>query len=53
MIVTLRQKGRKDLSMAVFTKAALKHLVYTLVKWIEKEMPEWAEIIYSDTTKIY
>ena len=49
--VRLRTDGCADLEMIVYTLDALKHLTYTLICWVETQMPEWAEIMYFGLTK--
>ena len=53
MKVIFNTKGRKRLEIEVFTDMALKHIVGTLIKYCERTMPEWAEIRYEETRKLY
>jgi hypothetical protein len=51
--VILRQKGACDIEVEVFTMEALALVTKRFVEWCEREMPDWAEIIYQFIDKIY
>ena len=53
MIVILRQKNACDIEVEVYTLQALKLVIRKFIDWCEREMPEWAEIIYQFVDKIY
>ena len=44
--VRLSMTGRTDIEMIVYTEAALRHLTFTLINWVEAHMPQSAEIMY-------